>query len=136
MVSFQDYKDFCTEQFGCKNCPFTRYHYENCFGFIVDQPKEAERIIKEWKKGTDIFLVIDKYSDAEHAILGIAPSHKAANKMLETIAADSLKKCLAEEDSGVSWKEMSLKEQNDFFNNQIKSTFSIVKKKIGAYEVI
>lgn len=127
-ITIQDYRDFCENRSSCIDCPLLN-GYQHCMGFIADFPEAADKVIQRWLDVPTTYIIVDKYESGESAIKGISYSKEEANKILEKVCSDDLIECIAEtpENSGVFWSEMTEQEQKDFYEKEIKASYTIVE---------
>lgn len=147
MFELKDYKDFCSEQTDCGQCPLcgdaiTGY-YGCCMGFIVEHPELAEKTIATWKEEIrqrqianrqSIYVISNEY---DTCIYAIASTKEKAEKIVEKLAMNALADCLAvdPEDSGIYWDGWDEGRRKSFYETEIKSGYCITETKLDTYKI-
>lgn len=81
------------------------------------------------------YIIYEKNYACCDAIQGLADSLEKAETILEKIAQNALADCLAvdPEDSGIYWDNMTEEQQQEFYEEEIKSNWAIKKMKLNTY---
>lgn len=75
-----------------------------------------------------VFIIVDRFAEGIEAIQGVADAYEVAEKM----AQETLTDCLAmdSEDSGIYWNNWTEERKQAFYEEEIKSNWTIVERKI------
>lgn len=82
-----------------------------------------------------MYIIYEKDYAFPNSICGLTDSLEKAEQVLEKIAQEALKDCLAVDpkDSGIYWDDWTEEERETFYIEDIKSAWVIVERKMNTY---